>query len=423
MHESSKSLFEQARKLMPGGVSSPVRAVDPYPRTIQRGQGATVTDVDGTSYVDLCMAFGPMILGHAPPAVVEVLEERLREGWNFGANNPPELELAERVTSWVPGVDQVRFVNSGTEATMHAIRLARGVTGRDGVVKTPGAYHGAHDSVLVKAGSGVATQGLPGTDGVPADAARHTRLVPFNDAGALAELLEREGEDIACVILEPVMGNTGTIPPEPGYLEEVRRITEAHDVLLVFDEVITGARLGPGGAQERFGVVPDLTTLGKVLGGGLPIGAFGGRVELMRELAPEGPVYQAGTASGNPLTMAAGVATLDTLEATGWSGLEGTGDALRQGLTDLVVDRGVPATVQGLESMFTLFFQEGPVRNGSEAKQGDEDAYWIYHRTMMEEGVYLPPSPYETNFVSTAHGADEVDAVLAAADAALAEVM
>lgn len=411
--------FEQARKVMPGGVSSPVRDLDPYPPTVAEARGPRIVDVEGTSYVDWCMAFGPLIHGHAPEGITDALQAQLEDGWNTGTNNEPELELAQRLVEWVPGVESVRFVNSGTEATMSALRLARAVRDADGVVKTPGAYHGSHESVLVDAGSGVATHGVPGTDGVPAAVARETRLVPFNDAQALEDLLHEEADEIACVILEPVMGNVGTIPPRDGYLREVREIADHHDVLLVFDEVITGARLGPGGAQERYGVTPDLTCLGKVVGGGLPVGAFGGRRDLLEEVAPAGDVYQAGTASANALTMAGGLATLDRLEETGWAGLRETAEAVRQGLADLAEDHGLEATVQGLESLWTLFFTDGPVRNDAEAREADGEAFWTYHRAMLEQGVYLPPSPFETRFASTAHGGDEVQATLEAADEAL----
>jgi glutamate-1-semialdehyde 2,1-aminomutase len=410
---------EAARKVMPGGVSSPVRAIDPYPPTIEAAEGPRIRDVEGTEYVDWCMAFGPLIHGHAPEGVTERLQDQLERGWNTGTNATPEQELAQRVVEWVPGIDSVRFVNSGTEATMSAVRLARAVQDADGIVKTPGAYHGAWDSVLVEAGSGVATHGVPGTDGVPDDAARHTYVVPFNDVEALEDLLAREADDVAAIILEPVMGNVGTIPPEAGYLEAVREVADHHDVLLIFDEVITGARLGKGGAQERYGVQPDLTCLGKIYGGGMPFGAYGGRRDLVEEVTPAGDVYQAGTASGNAVTMEAGLATLDRLEETGWADLRATGDAVRSGLEDLAEDHGLEATVQGLESMWTLFFTDGPVRDDAEAREADEDAFWTYHRAMMEQGVYLPPSPFESRFASTAHGDAEVQATLEAADEAL----
>ena len=408
----SQRLYRQARALFPGGVSSPVRAFAPYPRFLRGGRGAYVDDIDGNRYVDYCLAFGPMILGHSHPYVVERVRDQLEWGWNFGAPNETEVRLAEMVHRHFPSVEMMRFVNSGTEATMHAIRLARGATGRRKIVKTTGAYHGAHDAVLVSAGSGATTFGTPNSAGIPEEAVRHTLMVPFNDADAMREAVTANRRDLAAVILEPVVGNAGPIPPEPGYLEDVRAVTEANDVLLLFDEVITGFRLAMGGAQAHYRVRADLTTLGKVLGGGVPIGLFGGATELLEHVAPLGKVYQAGTASGNPLAMIAGLATLEILEQTGLDGVNALGDRMRKGLQKLAAEFGYRA--QGIASMFQLFLTARPVRNYEDALRCDRDAWHRIFLALLDEGVYLPPSPFETCFLSTAHTAKDVDTTMEA---------
>ncbi len=408
----SQALYRKARTLFPAGVSSPVRAFAPYPRFLRKGRGAYVYDVDENRYVDFCLAFGPLILGHAHPYVIERVREQLEHGWNFGAPSEPELELAERVRRHFPSVEMMRFVNSGTEATMHAIRLARGAAGRRKVVKTAGAYHGAHDAVLVAAGSGATTFGTPSSDGVLGDVAKHTIVVPFNDADAMRAAITANARDVAAVILEPVVGNAGVILPEDGYLQEVRELTQAHDVFLIFDEVITGFRLAMGGAQEYYRVRADLTTLGKILGGGVPIGAFGGSRELMEHVAPAGKVYQAGTASGNPLAMTAGSATLELLERTGLDGVNALGDRMLKGLSKLAAAHR--SRVQGVASMFQWFCTPEPVRTYEDAMRGDREAWHRMFLALLEEGVYLPPSQFETCFLSTAHTAKDVDATLEA---------
>ncbi len=376
-------------------------------------------DVDGNRYIDCCMAFGPLILGHAHPHVVGQIRMQLEAGWNFGAPTEAEVRLGEMVCGHIPSIEMVRFVNSGTEATMHAIRLARGVTGRRKIVKATGAYHGAHDAVLVRAGSGATTFGVPSSAGVLRDTAKLTLTVPFNDADSMRKVVAVNRRDLAAVILEPVLGNAGPIPPEDGYLQEVREITEANDVLLILDEVITGFRLAMGGAQELFRVRADLTTLGKILGGGVPIGAFGGSKELMEHLAPLGNVYQAGTASGNPLAMTAGLATLKVLQRTGLGGVNRLGDRMRRGLADVAAEFGYRA--QGLASMFQLFFTAAPVRSYEDALACDAKAFHRLFLGLLDEGVYLPPSQFETCFLSTAHTAKDVDATVEAFARCLAD--
>ena len=408
----SEELYRRARLLFPAGVSSPVRAFTPYPRFLRRAKGAFVYDEDGNRYVDYCMAFGPLILGHADPYVTERMIGQLEDGWNFGASTEAELRLAEVVSRHFPSIEMLRFVNSGTEATMHAIRLARGASGRPRIVKTDGAYHGAHDAVLIRAGSGATTFGTPSSAGIPDDVARHTLTVPFNDVDAMRQVIVANRRNLAAVILEPVIGNAGLILPEDGYLQEVREITEANDVLLIFDEVITGFRVAMGGAQALYKVRADLTTLGKVLGGGVPIGAFGGSAELMENLAPHGKVYQAGTASGNPLAMTAGLATLEVLEKAGLEDVNLLGNRMRKGLADVAAEFGCHAV--GLASMFQLFHTAQPVHTYEDALRSDVKAFHSMFLALLDEGVYLPPSQFETCFLSTAHSAKDVDATVEA---------
>jgi glutamate-1-semialdehyde 2,1-aminomutase len=420
---SSETLFARAQQLLPGGVNSPVRAfraVGGTPFFVQRGEGPYLYDVDGRRYIDYVCAYGPLVLGHTPPSVAAALQEAVARGWSYGAPNPLEVELAELVTAAIPSVEQVRFVNSGTEATMSALRLARAATGRPGVIKFDGCYHGHADAFLVSAGSGVATLGLPDSPGVPASAVQHTSSVPFNDLAAVEAAFAKAPAAIAAVIVEPVVGNAGVLLPEPGFLAGLRAITRREGALLIFDEVMTGFRVAYGGAQASYGVVPDLTCLGKIIGGGLPVGAYGGRMDLMQQIAPAGPVYQAGTLSGNPLAMAAGIATLQALQGPGtYATLERRSATLASGLAAAAQRRGIPVTINRAGSMFSLFFHPGPVRTFAEAKASDADRFRYFHRRMLESGVFLAPSAYEAAFLSLAHDDAVIAATLQATEEAL----
>lgn len=424
----SQALQKRAEALLPGGVDSPVRAfraVGGHPPFIDHADGAYLWDVDGNRYLDLFGSWGPMILGHAFPPAVEAIREAAGKSTSFGASTAAEAELASLVNRCFPSVEKLRFTSSGTEACMSAIRLARGFTGRDLVVKFEGCYHGHSDPMLVKAGSGVATLGIPGSAGVPADTAKHTLALPFNDLGAVRAAFEAHAGEIACIIVEPVVGNAGTIAPAPGYLQGLRAITRADGALLILDEVMTGFRLSLGGAQQIYGITPDLTTLGKIIGGGLPCGAFGGRAEIMDMLAPLGPVYQAGTLSGNPLVMAAGIVFLQHLldhADTIYPALDRTTAAIADGVADLARQTGVPLTTNRVGSMFTWFFTPHPVTDFSSAAISDTAAFARFHGAMMDAGVWLPPSQYEAAFVSTSHGQAEVEAILEAAAHALQAV-
>lgn len=406
----SSQLFARALELIPGGVNSPVRAfrgVGGTPLFIRSARGATITDVDGRSFIDYVGSWGPMILGHADEEIIEAISAVAANGTSFGAPNELEVELAEEIVAAVPSVEMVRMVNSGTEATMAAIRLARGATGRDKLVKFEGCYHGHADSLLVKAGSGVATLGLPDSPGVPAALAAHTLTVPFNDANALADVFEQH-QDIAAVIIEPVVGNMGCVPPAQSFLNAVRELTSAHGALLIFDEVMTGFRLARGGAQELYDIRPDLTCLGKIIGGGLPVGAYGGSRELMRHIAPAGSIYQAGTLSGNPLAMTAGLITLRKLRDKNiYQTLEQRSAALVDGLSQAATEAGIVTTTNRVGSMLTTFFTEGPVTNWTSANQSDRERYGRFFHAMLDEGVYLAPSQFEAGFVSIAH-TDEI---------------
>jgi len=421
--ERSRALFERACRVIPGGVNSPVRAfgaVGGTPPFVVRGRGCRIWDADGNEYLDYVGSWGPLILGHAHPAVARALSETLAAGTSFGAPTELEVELAERVCAALPSVEKLRMVSSGTEAAMSALRLARGATGRKRVLKFDGCYHGHADALLVGAGSGVATLGIPGSPGVPEEFTALTVQAPFNDLEAAGEAFERWGHDLACAIVEPVAGNMGLVPPRPGFLEGLRRLCDQTGALLIFDEVMTGFRVAWGGAQTLYGVDPDLTVLGKVVGGGLPAAAYGGRAEWMARVAPEGPVYQAGTLSGNPLAMAAGLATLGELERPGtYERLSGTSRRLAEGLGQLAGEAGVALFTAWVGGLFGFFFRSGPVASFAEAAASDEGRFRRFFHAMLDQGIYLPPSRFEACFVSLAHGPAEVEATLGAARQAL----
>ncbi len=415
----SHALFTRAQDLMPGGVNSPVRAfksVGGEPFFVQRAEGAYLVDVDGNRYVDYVGSWGPMIVGHNHPAVLEAAIAAARDGLSFGAPNALEVTMAETIRRLVPSCEMVRMVNSGTEATLSAIRLARGATGRARIVKFEGCYHGHGDSFLVKAGSGALTFGVPTSPGVPKALADLTLTLPYNDFDAATALFDECGGDIAGLIIEPVVGNANCLPPREGYLAHLRALCTQHGALLIFDEVMTGFRVALGGAQARYGVTPDLTTFGKVIGGGMPVGAYGGRAELMRQIAPSGPVYQAGTLSGNPVAMAAGLAMLGLVQAPGFhEALEATTHRLCDGLEAAAREAGVPFTTQRVGGMFGLFFSATPVDTYAQAIACDTAAFNRFFHAMLERGVYLAPSAFEAGFVSSAHGEDEIARTLAAA--------
>jgi len=413
-----KERFEEARRFIPGGVNSPARAfraVGGTPIFAAEGKGARIRDADGREYIDYVGSWGPLIAGHAHPRVVAAVQRQAALGTSFGMPTEVETELARRVCQRVPACERVRFVSSGTEATLSALRLARGATGRDEIVKLEGCYHGHVDSLLVQAGSGVMTLSIPGSPGVPSALASLTHVVPFNDAPALKHVLRERGDRVACVILEPVAGNMGVVPPARGYLKAMREITEDHGVLLVFDEVMTGFRVHPAGAQGRYGVRPDLTCFGKVIGGGLPAAAYGGRAELMDQMAPDGPIYQAGTLSGNPLAMRAGIETLDLLDEGAYARLETTSSALERGLRRAAREAGIEVTINRVGSMMTLFFTRVTVTDFDGAMAADTRAHAKFFHGMLARGVYLPPSQFEALFVSLEHGEPEVEATVEAA--------
>ena len=418
---ASRALFERAQSVIPGGVNSPVRAfraVGGEPIFIARASGARVFGEDGTEYVDYIGSWGPAILGHAHSDVVRAVQDAAARGLSFGAPTAAEVRFAEVVRVLYPSIAKLRCVSSGTEATMSAIRVARGFTKRDMIVKFEGCYHGHADHLLVKAGSGLATFGVPDSAGVPEGFARSTLTLPFNDAAALEALFAARGGEIAAVIVEPVVGNMGCVPPAPGFLAKLIDLCKKHGAVSIFDEVMTGCRLAKGGAQERFGLVPDMTALGKVVGGGMPLAAYGGRDEIMRSVAPLGPVYQAGTLSGNPVAVAAGLATLERLTPDLYARLETLGAALEEGLRTAVAKAGVPATVQRVGSMITLFFREGPVRSWNDAASCDTKRFASWHKGLLARGVYWPPSQFEAAFLSGAHTeADVARTVDAAAEA------
>ena len=415
----SHDLFERARRLMPGGVNSPVRAfrsVGGEPFFARRAEGPFLFDVDGNRYIDYVGSWGPMIAGHNHPAVLDAVQRVARDGLSFGVPNPLEVDMAEAITRLVPSMEMVRMVNSGTEATLSAIRLARGATGRARIVKFEGCYHGHGDSFLVKAGSGALTFGVPTSPGVPKALADLTLTLPYNDFEAATELFDRCGADIAGMIIEPVVGNANCLPPREGYLQHLRELCTRHGTVLIFDEVMTGFRVALGGAQARYGVTPDLSTFGKVIGGGMPVGAYGGRRELMEQVSPSGPVYQAGTLSGNPVAMAAGLAMLELVSAPGFhDALEANTNLLCDGLEAAARDAGVPFTTNRVGGMFGMFFSDAPVDTYAGAVACDTAAFNRFFHAMLARGVYLAPSAFEAGFMSSAHGAAELDATIEAA--------
>ena len=415
----SRRLFTRAKRVIPGGVNSPVRAysaVDGTPPFIARGKGCRIWDVDGNEFIDYVGSWGPLILGHAQPRVLKAVRQALARGTSFGAPTELEIELAEAIRGALPGIQKVRMVSSGTEATMSAIRLARGVTGRKRILKFEGCYHGHSDGLLVGAGSGVATLSIPGSPGVPEEMTELTIQAPYNDLAAVEQALTRWGEEVACVIVEPVAGNMGFVAPEPGFLEGLREACDKSGALLIFDEVMTGFRVAAGGAQLHYRVKPDLTTLGKVVGGGLPAAAYGGSRELMSHVAPAGDVYQAGTLSGNPLAMAAGLETLRQLAKDGvYDTLRKSTEALVEGLRQCAREASVEFTASSLGGMFGFFFHPGPIRNFQEAKKADRERFRAFFSAMLNAGVYLAPSPFEAGFVSLAHRKADIDQTLEAA--------
>jgi glutamate-1-semialdehyde 2,1-aminomutase len=419
----SEKLFAKAQTLFPGGVNSPVRAfkgVGGTPRFIARGRGSHLIDVDGNDYVDYVLSWGPLIVGHCHPEVMREVQDAMKDGSSYGAPSPREIQLAELVRERMPWVEKMRFCSSGTEATTAAIRVARGFTGRDDVLKFDGCYHGAGDALLVKAGSGVETLGLPDSPGVPADLAKHTLTLPFNDLAAVEKLFAQRGAQLAAVIVEPVVGNMGVLVPKPGYLKGLLEVCRAHGALLIVDEVMTGFRVSSGGACGLYGIRPDLVTFGKVIGAGLPVGAFGGRADVMDRVAPAGPIYQAGTLSGNPMAMAAGFATLKLMAPAAYEKLERISARLADGLAEAAAEAKVPVQVNRVGSMLTVFFSDRPVFDAASARAASTKRFGAFFHALLENGVYFPPSQFEAAFLSTAHTEDDVDATLGAAKVAFA---
>ncbi|MFN2745051.1 glutamate-1-semialdehyde 2,1-aminomutase [Bacillus sp. z60-18] len=424
-YEKSNAAFKEAKRVMPGGVNSPVRAfksVNMDPIFMERGKGSKIYDIDGNEYIDYVLSWGPLILGHSNEKVVSGIQKTALNGTSFGAPTKVETELAELVIERVPSIEVVRMVSSGTEATMSALRLARGYTGRNKIVKFEGCYHGHGDSLLIKAGSGVATLGLPDSPGVPESIAKNTITVPYNDLDSMKLVFQEYGDDIAGVIVEPVAGNMGVVPPLTGFLEGLRELTETHGALLIFDEVMTGFRVDYNCAQGYFGVTPDLTCLGKVIGGGLPVGAYGGKAEIMEKIAPSGPIYQAGTLSGNPLAMTAGLETLKQLTPDSYKEFSRKADRLEKGISEAAEKHDIPHTFNRAGSMIGFFFTNEPVINYETAKQSDLDLFAAYYKGMADEGVFLPPSQFEGLFLSTAHSDEDIEQTISAAERVFARI-
>lgn len=418
----SEKLFEKAKQFIPGGVNSPVRAFQPYPFFTKCAKNSRLVDVDGNEYIDYCMAYGALMLGHAPRIVVDAVKEQLEKGTLFGTPTEPEVELAELVCDIVPSAEMVRLVSTGAEATMSAIRAARGYTGKKKIIKFEGCYHGAHDCVLVKAGSGATTFGMPDSLGIPEETTRNTIVVPFNDVGKLEGIMKKEREGLAAVIVEPVLGNVGVIPPKEGFLETLQELTETYGAVLIFDEVITGFRLALGGAQEYYGVKPDLTTLGKILGGGFPMAAFCGKEEIMKMIAPSGKVYQAGTFNGNPISVSAGLEVLSFLlkrKQSFYSEMQTKCGKIVKSLKKALDELGLELQINSIASMFQLFFTEQPVCDYASAKKADNSKYMEFHKKLLEQGIFLPPSQYETCFLSAAHTSDDIDKTVKGFETAL----
>jgi glutamate-1-semialdehyde 2,1-aminomutase len=404
---NSEISYSKAKKLMPGGVNSPVRAFEPYPFFTSSAEGSRLHDIDGNAYIDYCLAYGPLILGHSNPRIIEAVKTQMDKGTLYGTPTDIEVELAELITKLVPSIEMLRLVNTGTEATMHAIRLARGYTGRNKIIKFEGCYHGAHDYVLVKAGSGATTFGAPDSHGIPEDTTKNTIVIPFNDIKSFMDVIKQNQDEIAAVIIEPIIGNAGVILPIEGYLNSIRKITEEEGIVLIFDEIITGFRLGLGGAQEYYGITPDITTLGKIIGGGFPIAVYGGKKELFELVSPLGKVYQASTFAGNPISTTAGLATLKTLS-------EG-----KNGLHEIIRDKRISAQVNGLTSMFQIFFTDEDVIDYKTAKSSDIVKFMSYQKHLMNNGVFIPPSQFETCFISTAHTDEDITKTLEAMNQAI----
>jgi glutamate-1-semialdehyde 2,1-aminomutase len=412
--EKSKKLFEEAKKVLPGGVSSPVRAIKPYPFYTKRANGSKITDIDGNEYIDYVMGYGPLLLGHNHPAIKEAVIRQLSDGWLYGTPTELEVTLAKEIIRLYPSINMVRFVSTGTEATMGALRAARGFTKKNKFIKIEGGFHGAHEAVLVKAGSGATTLGTPNSAGVPPDFTKNTLQVPYNDIEAMTAAIEAYKDDVAAVIIEPVLGNIGPIVPKEGYLEDVRAVTRENDVVLIFDEVITGFRLAMGGAQEYYGITPDMTTLGKILGGGFHIGVIGGKREIMENISPAGAVYQAGTFNGSPVSMSAGLAVISTLKKERvHEKVNKAGDAMRSALADVASDLGLDYSVSGVGSMFKVFFGDMPY-NYQDALKCDTEKFNVFFKKMLADGIFLPPSQFETNFLSLAHSQDDINKTIEA---------
>jgi glutamate-1-semialdehyde 2,1-aminomutase len=423
----SQQLFERAQHVIPGGVNSPVRAfssVNRHPVFIQRAEGSKMYDVDGNAYIDFVNSWGPLLLGHSHPAVKEAVLQAVQDGTSYGAPTQKEITLAELIVEMAPSVEMARLVNSGTEATMTAIRLARAFTGRNKIIKLEGCYHGHGDSFLIKAGSGATTLGVPNSPGVTPAVSQDTLIAPYNDTAAIQALFEQYPDQIAALILEPIPANMGVILPQDGYLQTLRQLTSRYASLLIFDEVISGFRVSPGGAQEYYGAQPDLTTLGKIIGGGLPIGAYGGRKDIMEQMSPVGPVYQAGTLSGNPIAVSAGIATLQTIKAEGViATVNAKAERFQQRIAPILADAPVATCVNRLGSMFTLFFQSGPVHNYQDALKSNSAQFAAFFNRMLEQGIYLAPSPFEATFLSLAHSEEDLERTARALQTALDELM